>query len=96
MTSPFKFRPTDIEADVDKDGEVADWEDTKLSNAMAWGSVKFTPTLCQDESHWSSRFAVYLHTSCPCCMIFRGLIIGLFAGLSIGALIGAIIFWLFQ
>ena len=77
MINPFRFRPTTPEADVDHDGEVADWEDNSLSNALAWASVTFTPAWCQNEQHWSARFANYLFTSCPCCMFYRGCVIGL-------------------
>jgi len=81
MTSPFRFRPPEPSADTDKDGEVADWQDNALSNALAWASVTFVPTWCQSEQDWASRFANYLWTSCPCCMLFRGITIGLALGL---------------
>jgi len=45
---------------------------------MAWGSTVFTPTWCQSPDDWASRFAAFLWTSCPCCMVFRGIIIGTF------------------
>ena len=82
MISPFRFRPSAPEADADHDGEIADWEDNWLSNFLAWGSTKFTPTWCQTETHWTARFAKWLWTSCPCCALFRGIMIGLVLGIS--------------
>jgi len=76
MTSPFRYRPPE-QPDVDGDGKtVDDWEDNWLSNALAWSSVTFMPNWCQTPEHWTSRFANTLFTTCPCCMIFRGLSIG--------------------
>jgi hypothetical protein len=77
MISPFRYRPTDPSADTDHDGEIADWEDNGLSNALAWASVTFVPTWCQNEEHWTSRVAAYVWTSCPCCAFFRGITIGI-------------------
>lgn len=74
--NPFRYRPSPS-TDTDGDGEIADWEDNALSNFLAWGSVTFTPTWCQNEKHWSARFANTLFTTCPCCMVFRGIVIGL-------------------
>ena len=78
ISNPFRFRPTEPEADVDQDGEIADWEDNALSNFFAWASTIFTPTWCQNETHWTGRFAKFLWTSCPCCLLFRGVFLGLF------------------
>jgi hypothetical protein len=77
LTSPFRFRPPEQD-DVDHDGKtVDDWEDNALSNALAWSSTTFVPMWCQTPEHWTSRLADYLYTSCPCCMIFRGLSLGI-------------------
>jgi hypothetical protein len=75
MTNPFAYRPSP-DADVDHDGNVPDWENTALSNFLAWASVTFFPSWCQNETHWTSRFALSLFTTCPCCMIFRGIAVG--------------------
>jgi hypothetical protein len=76
VNSPLHFRPPEQE-DVDHDGHVVDdWEDNALSNSLAWASQTFLKNWCQTPEHWTSRFANYLYTSCPCCMIFRGLTIG--------------------
>lgn len=75
--NPFRYRPSAPDLDVDHDGEtVDDWADNPLSNALAWASVNTTPKWCQDETHWSNKIADYLFTTCPCCMMFRGIIIG--------------------
>jgi len=74
--SPFRYRPNP-DTDVDADGNIPDWEDNALSNFLAWGSVTFTPTWCQNDKHWSARLANSLFTTCPCCMVFRGIFVGL-------------------
>ena len=80
MTNPLRFRPAEQE-DVDHDGKtVDDWEDNGLSNALAWASQKFMPMWCQTPEHWTSRFANTLFTTCPCCMIFRGVAVGFIGG----------------
>jgi len=93
MTNPFRFRPSEPEADVDHDGEVADWEDNALSNFFAWASTVLMPTWCQDEAHWTSRFATYLWTSCPCCLLFRGIALGLLIGLLLAMMFVGVV-WL--
>lgn len=78
--NPFRYRPPDQE-DVDHDGKtVDDWEDNALSNALAWASATFVPFWCQTPEHWTSRLASYLFTTCPCCGLFRGLVLGVIAG----------------
>jgi hypothetical protein len=75
-TNPFRYRPNE-QPDVDHDGKVVDdWDDNALSNALAWASLTFVPNWCQTPEHWTSRFANKLFTTCPCCMIFRGVVIG--------------------
>ncbi|MBF5080010.1 hypothetical protein F1642_13880 [Paracoccus sp. NBH48] len=89
MINPFRFRPetpeiaNEPEAE-ELDGDTGDWEDNWLSNFMAWGSRAFLPSWCDTPEHWTSRFMHYLHTSCPCCLFFRGISIGLVFGLGIG------------
>lgn len=82
MNNPFTYRPSP-DADVDHDGNVPDWEDNALSNGLAWASTVFTPTWCQNEQHWTARFAASLFTTCPCCMIFRGIAIGFTLGVTL-------------
>jgi hypothetical protein len=80
LTNPFRYRPQQ-QPDIDHDGKtVDDWEDNRLSNFLAWASVHVTPWWCQTPEHWTSRFAASLFTTCPCCMIFRGLALGVIIG----------------
>jgi hypothetical protein len=77
--NPLHFRPPEQE-DIDHDGHVVDdWEDNALSNFLAWSSQTFLKNWCQTPEHWTSKVANYLYTSCPCCMIFRGLSLGFIA-----------------
>jgi len=92
VTSPFRFRPPEQE-DIDHDGKVVDdWEDNALSNFLAWSSQTFLKNWCQTEEHWTSRFANYLYTSCPCCMVFRGLTIGIITSTLFWLVIVTILF----
>jgi hypothetical protein len=75
---PTEYRPTSPAAG---DGDEPDeWADNKLSNSMAWASQVITPKWCQSPEHWTARLTEYLFTSCPCCLVFRGLVIGAVAG----------------
>jgi len=68
----LRFRPEDDP----HPGSPVEWTDNWLSNFFAWGSKTFTPSWCQSKDHWSSRITQYVFTDCPCCLFFRGLIIG--------------------
>jgi hypothetical protein len=46
---------------------------------MAWGSTHVLPHWCQAPNHWSTKLADSLFTTCPCCMLFRGIFITLFS-----------------
>lgn len=81
--NPFRYRPA---APVDPDdGETDEWADNWLSNYFAWASRTFLPHWCDTPPHWTSRLTEYLWTSCPCCLLFRGLTLGYLMGLAIGA-----------
>lgn len=69
----MQFRP---EHDPRRDSPV-EWEDNALSNALAWASYRVTPRWCQTEDHWTSRVAQNLFTDCPCCLLFRGVVLGI-------------------
>jgi hypothetical protein len=85
MRNPFRYRP---EMPVDpNDGETDEWEDNWLSNALAWASRVFTKNWCDTPEHWTSRISNYLWTSCPCCLFFRGAILGVILGVVSGALL---------
>ena len=94
--NPFRFRPETPdnapgpEAD-DLDGGTGNWQDNWLSNAMAWGSRAFFPSWCDTPRHWTSRVTDYFHTSCPCCLFFRGTTIGVVLGLTAGLAAGLLI-----
>ncbi|MEY9493733.1 hypothetical protein [Bradyrhizobium elkanii] len=73
----MRFRPgDDPRTDSTDQGPAVDWADNRISNTMAWASWRITPRWCQSEGHWTSRTTQYLFTDCPCCLLFRGLIIG--------------------
>lgn len=90
----MRFRPADdprqaaIEGDPNPGGPV-EWEDNAISNAFAWASFKIVPAWCQTPEHWSSRVAQYLFTDCPCCLLWRGIVVGVVAGSAVGLVIGA-------
>jgi hypothetical protein len=89
---PMKFRPDDDPRNV-AEGEPVDWADTSISNLFAWASYHFTPTWCQakeDKAHWTVRFEEYLFTTCPCCLLFRGIA----CGLCLSAVPWLIVLWL--
>ena len=78
IVNPFKFRPENMDDPEVKD---IDWEDNWASNGMAWVSQQWPlRPMCNDEKHWSSRISNYLHTDCPCCLTWRGLILGFLFG----------------
>ncbi|WP_157020438.1 hypothetical protein [Paracoccus sp. 228] len=92
--NPFKFRPEtpnkEPEAEAATlDGGTGDWEDNWISNFMAWASRAFLPSWCDTPGHWTSKLMQYFHTSCPCCLFFRGIAIGLAFGLAVGLTIAA-------
>ncbi len=54
-----------------------EWADNRVSNFMAWASKHVTPGWCQSEDHWTAKLTQYLFTDCPCCLLFRGIILGM-------------------
>ena len=81
----MKFRP---EHDPHP-GSPVEWADNWLSNTMAYVSVTLVPNWCRTPDHWTSRAAQYLFTDCPCCMLFRGITVGIWVGFPLGALFAA-------
>lgn len=65
--SIFRYRPQDTEDD---------WEDNAVSNAMAWVSLKFFPSMCGSPTSLVVRATNYFWTSCPCCLFLRGAVVG--------------------
>ena len=82
----MKFRPADdprnkaLEGDPNPGSQV-EWEDNWLSNFFAWGSYRVTPNFCQTPEHFSSKLANYLFVDCPCCLLWRGIVLGFLPGL---------------
>lgn len=88
MTNPFKYRPAEP---VDSDDGIPDeWADNWLSNSMAWMSQQwpFEPA-CNTPEHWTSRLTAYLWTDCPCCLLIRGVVLGVFTIIALEILAGA-------
>lgn len=84
----MRFRPGDLPVgDPTEPHTPVEWEDNWLSNMMAWISYKFLPRWCQTEEHWTSRTTQFLFTDCPCCLLFRGISIGLFLGMSLSVVV---------
>jgi len=80
-----RFRPGDLpEGDPSQPNTPVEWEDNAISNLFAYLSHKLTPSWCQTPEHWTSRLTQYLFTDCPCCILFRGISVGLLLGLPIG------------
>jgi hypothetical protein len=75
------------------------WFDDKQGNPLdqlfTWGAETFTPTWCQTEEHWTSRLTDYLYTDCPCCLMWRALIVGFIFGtvMSGACALGAYLLW---
>jgi hypothetical protein len=67
-----------VEAEADDNpGSPVEWEDNSLSNFFAWSSYRLTPNWCQTPEHFTSRLTQYLWTDCPCCLLFRGITVGI-------------------
>lgn len=93
--NPFRFRPETPDKAAEPgaealDGDTGDWADNGVSNFMAWASRVFLPSWCDAPGHWTSRFMEYFQKSCPCCLFFRGITLGLILGLPIGLIAAAL------
>lgn len=75
MQNPFKLRPEHLPTFETAPDE---WADNWLSNFMAWFSLTVLGPWCSTPEHWTSRLTHHMFTSCPCCLIFRGITIGVF------------------
>lgn len=90
MKNPFKYRPEDVPTfEVSPD----EWADNWLSNFLAWASLTFLEPWCNKPSHFTSELTAKLYTSCPCCLLWRGLVLGGWSGFLMGLLIGLIAAW---
>ena len=89
----MKFRPGDLpQRDPSDQDTPVEWEDNGLSNTLAWASYRLTPSWCQTEDHWTSRVTQTLFTDCPCCLLFRGLVIGAVFGFWVATVAAAVAF----
>jgi hypothetical protein len=80
--NPFHFRPdNDDRVDTSQD-DATDWEDNALSNTLAWASWRFVPRWCEQKDHPTTRLADALFTTCPCCMMYRGIGVGVLGTLA--------------
>jgi hypothetical protein len=74
------FRPGDLpQGDPTAPNEPVEWADNPVSNLLAYLSTTITPRWCQAPEHWTSRLTAYLFSDCPCCLLFRGIVIGVLA-----------------
>lgn len=84
----MRFRPGDLpEGDPTKPNTPVEWEDNALSNTFAYLSYKLVPSWCQTPEHWTSRVTQYLFTDCPCCLLFRGIVVGMMITWILAALL---------
>lgn len=96
------FRPGDIpQGDPTEPNSPIEWADNRVSNTFAWGAYHVVPTWCQKPEHWTSRLTQYLFVDCPCCLLFRGITVGILFALSLSLLVvvtaigtGAFLAWL--
>lgn len=92
----MKFRPADdprnaaVEGDPNPGGPT-EWEDNALSNLFAHASYKLVPTWCQTPEHFTSKLTQYLFTDCPCCLFWRGIVVGAVIGGAICGVLGIVI-----
>jgi len=78
MINPVRYRPQN------NDDE---WADNTVSNGFAWASSTLAPSWCAAPEHWTSRLTASLWTDCPCCLLWRGIFVGLMGGLCVGLMI---------
>lgn len=80
MRNPVKYRPTMT--------ALEGWEDTPVSNAMAWASDTFgLSEFCERSTSPLVRLTVYLWADCACCMFVRGIAVGFGLAAAVLALI---------
>ena len=96
--NPFKYRPEHLVRDPDlpEAPDDIEWEDNAISNFMAWFSqLPPLEPMCNEKEYLSSRFANYFYTSCPCCLFYRGLIIGAFISSVLWTIIIGTVYWVY-
>lgn len=85
--NPFTYRP---EETTEEEGP-EEWEDNAVSNAFAWGADHLLPSWCKTPEHVTSRIAAYFWTDCPCCLFYRGSIVGVILGVAMASIVAYII-----
>jgi hypothetical protein len=77
MINPLRFRPGPVPEGDPHPGSDVEWADNPLSNFLAWASATLLPAWCQTPEHWTAQVSAFLFTDCPCCLLFRGIVIGM-------------------
>lgn len=88
MRNPFTLQPKDVPIERNAPEE---WADNWLSNFMAFVSLILLDSWCKDADHWTARITEYLFTTCPCCLLWRGLSVGALLGCVLGFLVGRVL-----
>lgn len=86
----MRFRPGPVSEGDPHPGSEVEWADNWLSNSLAWFSTKWLPAWCQSEDHWTAKTTQYLFTDCPCCLLFRGIVVGTTATLAVVMLVAVV------
>lgn len=47
-----------------------------VDSIFVWGAHTIVPTWCQSETHWTAKLVDFLWVDCPCCLMFRGIVVG--------------------
>lgn len=84
MIAPWRYGPPP------EGGDELVWEDNWLSNSMAWFTDTFLPNWCKVEDHWTVSVLNYFYAECACCLLFRGITVGMFIGAASATLIFSI------
>jgi len=71
-----------------------EWADNYVSNFFAWVSLSFLGPWCSTPEHWTTRLANYLFTSCPCCLLFRGAVLGMILGAAFASVLALAVHFL--
>jgi hypothetical protein len=62
-----------------------------VERVFTWGNETFFPDWCKEEDHWTFKFLDLMWIDCPCCLLYRGVFVGLAIGLAGGALFTALL-----
>lgn len=59
-----------------------------IDRFFTWGADTLLPKWCQSPEHWTAKVSAYLFTDCPCCLLFRGITVGLVIGAAVAGAAG--------